>query len=163
MRFSVSANYPAEPEQVAQMLLDETFHRWRFPKVATEFQIFTSEGTEVIETRAALQVSELDPRLARALPGTVNALLIETLGDAPTISISIAGVPITMTADAPIRATATGSKRVISGQLRVNIPIFGNIIEQSVIDHIGKGIALEEAAAEQYFAGKGNRGDGEEL
>lgn len=162
MRFSVSANYPAEPERVVEMLLDDTFHRWRFPEVATDFQIFTSEGTEVIETRAALQVSELDLPLVRALPNTVNALLIETLGEAPTISISIAGVPITMSADAPIRATATGSKRVISGQLRVNIPIFGNIIEKRIIDHLGEGIALEEAAAERYFAGKDKRGDGEE-
>ena len=72
------------------------------------------------------------------------------------ITVEFPGKPIAMTADASITATDTGSTEVVSGEVKVKVPMVGRVIEPEVVKQIVRSLRIEMQVGLDWLAEKGS-------
>lgn len=68
------------------------------------------------------------------------------------ITVEFPGKPIAMTADASITPTATGSTEVVSGEVKVKVPMVGRVIEPEVVKQIVRSLRIEMQVGLDWLA-----------
>ena len=132
MQFTNRQEFPADPHAVHAMVSDEGF----LAHAATQMGALDAT-VAATPARSVVEASVESPIEVRAFVGpriTIiqNLTWAQPAGDGSrdgTLSIRVAGAPLTLTGTARLEPTASGSVITYAGELTVDVPLIGGRIE----------------------------------
>lgn len=159
MRFEHTITYPAPLEAVAAMLANVDYTRERFMVAQVNAQVETGRANpSSIIARIPLDASLLPEPAKRFIPANTVVTLTETwdaisgstldgtgVGDFP-------GLPIRMSSQSRCVEEGGITRRTITGELVVSIPLMGGRIEQMIEGRLASFVRKEEDFAAQWLA-----------
>ncbi|HET7481941.1 MAG TPA: DUF2505 domain-containing protein [Actinomycetota bacterium] len=166
MDFSVTHHFAHDPEAVVAALLDQDFQRSlsdveSLKERHLESQEERDDGAVVRRTRCVLDV-EL-PSAARRFIGNGDPAWIEEAVWHPqehrwtwVVIPEIGGDLLEAEGHIEITAENGGTERVVSGRVKVNVPIYGGRVEGWIVDGIEHAYAEEAERLDQWIAQREN-------
>lgn len=166
MRFEVTHEYPAGPDRVAQMLVDDAYveqgSREAGALGASHEIVRHDNGAFVISVTRTMP-SDVIPASMRSLVGSSIELQVVQAWSPPnsaharnaTLTVDIAGAPARSTARAQLRPEGPDATTVTyAGEVTVSIPLLGPAVEQAVVTAITNGLETEHRVGLAYLAGE---------
>ncbi|MCL1869612.1 MAG: DUF2505 domain-containing protein [Promicromonosporaceae bacterium] len=166
MHLSVEQTYPASVEDVAAMLADESFVRWRAERTTgtgTVDQADVDPGTDggfTVLVRRTLPTS-LIPAQARPFVGARLEVRQAEVWEAPrgdrrygTVALEITGAPVRLTGTISLEPLPEGGTRLAyTGEVRATVPLFASVVEEATAGTVRSTLAAEELAGRDWLAG----------
>jgi len=156
--------YPAGPEAVAALLADRSFVEDLCAAGEAEAWDVTvtgsPEGAFTVTTTRTLPTTALPDGVRRFLGATLQVRQVDAWG-APaargertgTTALEIVGVPVTATADLSLVAEATGTRQVVTGELRAAVPLVGARVERAAEPVLVAALREQEELAARRLGG----------
>lgn len=173
MHLTVDLTYPASRDEVAAMLADERFVRWRSertvgagtPGGGTVAQADVTGSTRngfTVVVRRTLDTDQI-PAQARALVG--NSLEIrqaeawEAEADGQrlgTLSVEIIGAPVRISGTVRLASLpdGAGTSLTYDGDVRATVPLFGTVVEDAAARAVRTALEAEAEAGRAWLAGQ---------
>ena len=169
MKLIVEQTYPWSITEVAAMLTDVSFVRWRAEHVTGTGTVSQAEvdhddaGGVTIMVRRTLP-TDLIPAQVRAIIGDSVEVRQAEVWVAPageridgTAAAEIVGVPIRIHGTVALESLPDGgTRKTYSGEIQATIPLFAQVVEQAVEKTLRRTLAREEAAGREWLARKAN-------
>ncbi len=165
MHLFVEQTYPAGVEDVAAMLADAAFIRWRAERTTrgTVEQADVDadgEGGFTILVRRTLP-TDLIPAQARPFIGDrVEVRQAEVWEPARddhrmgTAAVEIIGAPVRVTGTVTLEPLSDGgTRKVYSGDVTATMPLFAAVVENATVNTLRNTLAAEEQAGREWLAG----------
>lgn len=154
------ATFPADTTRVYETLVDADFVRAKLERLGGH----TAELIELSDTNGVTSLRTRHGIPSNKLPGPVRALLGGDLhinrtqtwrpdaeGFTGDFSVTIAGAPGSLTGTGLLRGTNGGCEQTMRGQIRVDIPLVGGKVEESVTGHITTLLDAEAHFTQQWL------------
>jgi hypothetical protein len=161
MRIENEISYPAAPAAVSTMTFDPGFQErkceatgavaWTVDvteagiatRVTTMREMPTDQFPDFVKSMvgARLKINEVDEWGAPGADGRRQG----------TITVTVSGAPLKFTGTLMLEPTADGSRAVIAGELKANIPLVGGRIEQAAAPAIIAAVRAEQRAATAWL------------
>ena len=169
MHLRVDLTFPADIDDVAAMLADESFVRWRAQRSAgsangaveqADVTGTTSTGFTVVVRRTL--PTDIIPVQARPFVGAHleirQAEAWEPAADGRrtgTVAVEILGAPVRVTATAAMSQTSDGGTRITyDGDVRATVPLFGSVVEEAAVSAVRTTLESEAEAARDWLVDK---------
>ncbi|QWW19135.1 DUF2505 domain-containing protein [Schaalia sp. 19OD2882] len=160
MDFTRTLSYPALPDEVAAMCLDEAYSHLRASKAGMSEVEVSTRGTTV--TTTIVVPTQNIPQIAlMRLPEGARPTLVLTDTWARgedglwhgTFSVEVPHMPVEARAESVLRPTGqTATLREMTGQVHVRVPLFGPRIETQVLDRLDVLLRAEVDCATEWLA-----------
>ncbi len=162
MKLSERHDYDAPPEMVWAMITDPA---WRERVCAATGARTWDVFVDADETGGVVEVTRVLPA---EVPDSVKALVGETVtvtqkevwgpasGDGTRradVTLQVKGQPATMTGSSTLGPAAEGSQLLISGDLKVKIPLFGGKLEKELAKAVTTALTKEHEVGREYLSG----------
>lgn len=157
------ADYSADAKTVHDAIIDERFINAKLTKLGGP----NAEITKHERTGEATEIHTRHGIPAQKLPGPVKALLGGDLTIVRTerwradgedytaeISVTVPNAPGELTGTSRISGDASSSSQRLNGEIKVNIPVVGSKVEESVSGHITKLLDNEAALLAEWLNGE---------
>lgn len=167
MHLTVEQTYPASVEDVAAMLADAAFIRWRAERTGGRGTVESADVTPdglggfMILVRRTLP-TDVIPAQARPFIGDrVEVRQAEVWEPAReddrrvgTAALEITGAPVFVTGTVTLESTDDGGTRnIYAGEVRATMPLFASVVEAATINTLRKTLTAEEEAGREWLAG----------
>lgn len=167
MHLFVEQTYPASVDDVAAMLADPAFIRWRAERTTGRGTLESADvdpdenGGFIILVRRTL-ATDLIPVQARPFIGDrVQVRQAEVWEPAAeegrrvgTAAVEITGAPVRVTGVVTLKTTADGgTRKTYDGEVRATLPLFSALVEEATVNQLHRTLAAEEAAGRDWLAG----------
>jgi hypothetical protein len=165
----VDLTFPANLDEVSEMLADETFVRWRAQRSTGSVHgvVEQADVTGTAETGFTVVVrrtlpTDMIPVQARPFVGAhleirqAEAWEPAADGRRPgTVAVEILGAPVRVTATAALTELPDGGTRLtFAGDVRATVPLFGAVIEEAAVSAVRTTLETEAEAGRDWLAGK---------
>ncbi len=163
MRFATEHRFPASPPAVLDVLLDPSFHTHLvLPDLATpEVIAHGNEGDERYLDLRYEFVGRLDPIAQRILAGRrltwVQRLRIDARTGRGRLDVAAEADPQRLSGTASVAldaVSASETRRVIEGELRVRVPLLGGTAERRIVPGLVRRLDVEAASVSEILAGR---------
>ncbi|WP_425956269.1 DUF2505 domain-containing protein [Xylanimonas sp. McL0601] len=166
MHLTVEQTYPASVEDVAAMLADVSFIRWRAERTAGAGTVdqadvdADAEGGFTVIVRRTLPNDQI-PTQARPFVGARLEVRQAEVWEAAandrrvgTVALEITGAPVRLTGTvALVPLPDGGTRQVYSGEVRATVPLFASVVEQATVGTVRATLTAEELAGRDWLAG----------
>ncbi|MCL2594996.1 MAG: DUF2505 domain-containing protein [Promicromonosporaceae bacterium] len=169
MQLIVEQTYPAPVDVVIDMLSDPKFVRWQAAQVSNAVSVDQAEvdlderGGMTIIVRRTLP-TDLIPAQARGLIGDSVEIRQAEVWDAPvaghahrrgTVAVEIVGAPLRITGTVALDPLPDGgARKTYSGEVKVTLPLFGQVVEEAAVKTLRRALAQEETAGRHWLTNK---------
>ena len=166
MHLTVELTYPASVDDVATMLADESFVRWRAERSTRGGRVEQADVTGspdagfTVAVRRTLPTDQI-PTQVRAFVGSELEVRQAEAWEAPsggrrvgTIAVEIAGAPVRLTGTVRLEPLPDGGARQIyDGDVRASVPLFGAVVAEAAAGAVRSTLEAEGRAARQWLEG----------
>lgn len=157
MKFDLVTSYAAPPAQVLAMLTDPAFREkvCQAQRALAHHVDITGSGPGALVVITRTQAMKGAPKIAIKVTGeTVEIVQREDwkTADGADFSMEIPGKPGTLRGRIALRATATGTEEVFSGDVRINVPLIGGKLEGMISDLLGNALRREGKVGAAWLA-----------
>lgn|GEM_PF-736564 len=167
MHLTVEQTYPASVHDVAAMLADAAFIRWRAERTTGRGTIDSADvdldgrGGFTVLVRRTLP-TDMIPVQARPFIGDRVEIRQAEAWEPPqgadrrvgTVAVEITGAPVFVTGTVKLEATEDGgTRKTYVGDVRATMPLFASVVETATINQLRKTLAAEETAGREWLAG----------
>ncbi|GAB2454152.1 DUF2505 domain-containing protein [Xylanimonas ulmi] len=166
MHLNVEQTYPASVEDVAAMLADASFVRWRAERTTGAGTVEQADvdsdpdGGFTVLVRRTLPTDQI-PAQARPFVGARLEVRQAEVWEAArggrrvgTVALEITGAPVRLTGTVTLEPLADGGARqVYTGDVRATVPLFASVVEQATAGTVRSTLTAEEAAGRDWLAG----------
>ncbi|MBK8459724.1 MAG: DUF2505 domain-containing protein [Micropruina sp.] len=155
MRISATNDFAADPDAVHAMFTDESFLAGVCTATGALSHTVTSDGS-ITSTERALPT----PSMVEKFAGP-TLTLTETLTWSPRqtdgardgrLELTVAGLPVTLTADVTLAPAGLGTTVVYAGNLVVDIPWLGRKLEEAAAPVLTDALNTQQRVGEEYLA-----------
>ncbi|GGM44962.1 DUF2505 domain-containing protein [Promicromonospora citrea] len=169
MQLTVDLTFPATIDDVATMLADESFVRWRAQRstgsvngVVEQADVTgTAEDGFTVVVRRTLP-TDIIPVQARPLVGAHLEIRQAEAWEAAsegrrtgTVAVEILGAPVRVTGTSILAALPDGDTRLTyTGDVRATVPLFGAVIEEAAVAAVRTTLETEAEAGRDWLAGR---------
>jgi len=157
MKFREELTYDAPPAQVRAMLADEGFRS----EVCT-YQRVLSHEVAITQDGAGMRVRIEQTQPAKGIPAFAAKFIGDTVeilqeedwsGErAGDLSVTIPGKPGSLKGTIRLEETATGTREIVEGDIKVSIPLVGGKIEKLIGDLLAAAIRAENTVGREWLA-----------
>ena len=168
MHLTVELTYPASVDEVATMLADESFVRWRAGRRADGGTVEQADVTGTPETGFTVAVrrtlpTDLIPAHARPFVGSEVEIRQAEAWEPPagerrvgTVAVEIPGAPVRVTGTVCLEPLPGGGTRhVYDGDVRASVPLFASVIEEATAGAVRSTLESEGDAVRQWLTERG--------
>ncbi|PZR54315.1 DUF2505 domain-containing protein [Xylanimonas oleitrophica] len=167
MHLTVEQTYPASVDDVAAMLADESFVRWRAERSTTAGTVeqadvdHAPDGAFTVVVRRTLPTDQI-PAQVRPFVGERLEVRQAEAWEAPdggagrrvgTVALEITGTPVRLTGTVALEPTADGTLQVYRGEVKAAVPLFASFVEEAAAATVRTTLAAEEQAGRDWLAG----------
>lgn len=160
MKLNEGHDYPAAPDAVWAMLTDPA---WREQVCAATGAKSWAVRVEADESGGTIEVtrvmpSEVPGAVRRIVGDTVTVTQTETWGAATgggrqaDVQLRVKGQPAVMTGSSTLAPSAAGTRQLVSGELKVRIPLLGGTLEKELAKAIRMALGKEHEVGQAYLA-----------
>ncbi|MGF0117803.1 DUF2505 domain-containing protein [Promicromonospora sp. Marseille-Q5078] len=172
MHLTVELTYAADADDVAAMLADEAFVRWRARRGPTgdveQTDVTGSPATGFSVVVRRTLPTDLIPAQVRPFVGDHLEVRQAEVWEAPagdlrtgTIAVEIAGAPVRVTGTVRLEPLpGGGTRQVYDGEVRATVPLFGAAVAEAAARAVRTTLEAEGAAGREWLAER--RGPGED-
>ena len=155
MKFREQLTYPVSPEELFEILWNESPLRQKFEELGhQDFRVLErQDGPQELRLRATRQVPTDVPGFARKFLAPMNTVVQTDCWSLPedgvrhgTWEVEVQGAPIRMHGTTTIEPDGEGCRQMVEGKIEVKIPIIGGKIAQFVASDAVKSIGAEQQA-----------------
>jgi Protein of unknown function (DUF2505) len=165
VHLTVELTFPANVEDVAAMLANEEFVRWRAERSTGGGEVEQADVTGSPESGFTVAVrrtlpTDLIPVQARPFVGSQLEVRQAEAWEAPsgdrrvgTVALEIAGAPVRVTGTISLEATPDGGTRqVYVGVVHASMPLFSAVIEEATAGAVRSTLTAEGEAGREWLA-----------
>jgi len=162
MKIAKTIEYAASPQEVFAVLADQAFQEAKCAATAAirhTATVTTDAGRTVITTERVLPTRGM-PDFAKSMVGeTLKVTETQDWGPADgggarqgTLSMSVAGVPVSMSGTLSLAPGGAGSVEQLDADLKASLPLIGGKIEKAAAPPVEDAIAIEHRLAQEWLA-----------
>lgn len=163
MRVTAEIRYAAEPQAVFEMLTDQAFQERKLAQTgALSYNasvVVSGDGGAVVASSRALPTDRVPDAFRTFVGDRLTVEQTETWNPpgpdgarTGTLSVSIPGAPVKLTASLSLAPTATGCLEIVSGELKARVPLIGGKIEKAAEPAVRAAIDAEERIGQAWLA-----------
>ncbi|QAY63419.1 DUF2505 domain-containing protein [Xylanimonas allomyrinae] len=166
MHLTVEQTYPASVDDVAAMLADASFVRWRAERTTGGGSVDQADvdaddaGGFTVLVRRTLPTDQI-PAQARPFVGARLEVRQAEVWEPPqgdhrvgTVALEITGAPVRLTGTVALEPSPDGGTRqVYTGDVRATVPLFASVVEQATVGTVRAALTAEELAGREWLAG----------
>jgi hypothetical protein len=164
VRLSAEIRYAAAPQVVFDMLTDQAFQERKLAQTGalsyTASVVLSGDGGAVVASSRALPTDQVPDAFRSMVGDRLTVDQTETWNPAGpdgartgTLSVTVSGVPVKLTAALSLSVTGAGCLETVSGDLKARVPLIGGRIEKAVEPAVRAAIDAEQRIGQVWLAG----------